>query len=167
MPITDISNVDPDALNLKNLLDAMLEKVEDVFASYDVPLPTRRYWTVGTPAIDCEQLVIAFVQMYLGPPGDQAGAPMRCNVPKSAVMSVSVVREIPVVGANGRPPAAEKIQAGAEISAVDAWVLMDTVQLFDRWDDSGYGPGVIATVDVGSPEGGLQITTLQITMAVP
>jgi hypothetical protein len=122
---------------------------------------------MGTPAIDCEQIVVAFVQMYLGPPGDQASQPMRCNVPKSAVMTVSIAREIPVVGTNGRAPTGDKIQAGSEISAVDAWVLMDTVQLFDRWDEGGYGPGIIATLDAGTPEGGFQVVTLQLTMAIP
>ena len=167
MPITSIADVTEDALHLRDLLDAVLTKVEDTFTSYNVPMPTRRYWTLGTPSIDCEQIVVSFVQMYLGPPGDQASQPMRCNVPKSAVMTVSVAREIPVVGTNGRAPTADKIQAGSEISAVDAWVLMDTVQLFDRWDDSGYGPGVIATLDAGTPEGGFQVVTLQLTMAIP
>lgn len=167
MPITSIADVTDDALHLRDLLDSVLEKIETTFTSYNVPMPTRRYWTMGTPAIDCEQIVVSFVQMYLGPPGDQASQPMRCNVPKSAVMTVSVAREVPVVGTNGRAPTADKIQAGSEISAVDAWILMDTVQLFDRWDDSGFGPGIIATVDVGTPEGGFQVVTLQLTMAIP
>jgi hypothetical protein len=42
----DVSNVDPDALNLKNMMDQVLEKVSSVFTSYGVPLPARCYWTM-------------------------------------------------------------------------------------------------------------------------
>ena len=71
--VYDISSVDPDALNLKNMMDQVLEKVTSVFTSFGVPLPSRCYWTMGAPAIDCEQLVVSFVQVYLGPPGVHRG----------------------------------------------------------------------------------------------
>jgi hypothetical protein len=77
MPITDVSMVSEDALSLKVFLDKVLEKTIKVFEENNVPLPSRRFWTVGEPAIDCEQLVVSFMQMYLGTPGDQAGTP-RC-----------------------------------------------------------------------------------------
>lgn len=167
MPIIDITNVSEDGLNLKELLEGVLARVATVFASYNVPLPNRQYWSMGQPAIDCEQLVVSFIQMYLGPPGDQASTPQRCNMPRTAVMTISLAREVPVVGQNGRPPEPSKIQQAAEISAVDAWVLMQSVNLFDMWEEGGYGVGVIATVDAPSSEGGFQVVNMQITMAVP
>jgi hypothetical protein len=71
------------------------------------------------------------------------------------------------VGQNGRPPAPDKIQAASEILAYDAWVLMQSINQLDQWDETGYGVGVIATLQVTPPEGGFQTTDLTITMAVP
>jgi hypothetical protein len=167
MAITSIANVDSEALNLKYLLDGVLERAVSVFQSYNVPLPTRQYWTVGEQAIDCEQLVLTFVQMYLGPPGDQASTPQRCHVVRTAVMTLSLSRSIPTVGQNGRPPSSDTIESAAQIAAVDAWVLMQSVNLFDMWEEGGFGVGVIATVDVPPPEGGFQTINMQLTMAVP
>jgi hypothetical protein len=163
----DISGVAEDALNLKQMLDGVLERVEAIYQSYNVSLPNRRYWTMGQPAVDCEQVVVSFIQMYLGPVGAEINSPQRCNVPRTATLTISVAREVPVVGQNGQPPSTSKIQQVAAYAAIDAWVLMQSVNLLDQWDSSGYGPGVLATVEVGEPEGGLQSTTLQITMAVP
>lgn len=163
----DVRTVSDDALHLKNMLDGIMQRVEAVYQSFNVPLPNRRYWMVGTPAIDCEQVVVSFIQMYLGSPGDEAQQPQRCHVPRSATVVIHVSREIPVVGMNGRPPTAEKIQEGSSSAAIDAWVLMECVREFDMWDDTGYGLGVIATLDMTGPEGGFQTTSLQLTMAVP
>ncbi|MGL4998053.1 MAG: hypothetical protein ACRC5T_03720 [Cetobacterium sp.] len=167
--IIDISDYDlpEEALNLRNLLAGVLERLEAIYTSYNVPLPERRYWTMGQPATDCEQLVVYFVQMYLGAPGDEAVAPMRCNSPRSAVLSVQISRPIPVVGQSGKAPAASKIQDGSEILAVDAWILMESINLLDQWEEGSYGPGVIATVNVLEPQGGFQTANLQITLAVP
>jgi hypothetical protein len=151
--------------NIKNALDEILRTAIATFESYNVELPSRRYWTVGTPVLDCPQLVVSFVQGYLGRPGDQASEPVRCNVPRSIVASVTIAREIPTVGQNGRAPSAEKIQAGAEMAAIDAWVFLSTIEQYDLWND-GFGLGVIATVDVSEPEGGLQAVTMQLTLAV-
>ena len=167
MGIIDISEVDEGALNIVDFLDGVLERVESVFQSYNVPLPARRYWTVGQTAIDCEQLVVTLLQVYLGPPGDQASAPQRCNMPRTAVMAVTIAREIPVVSQNGRPPSAEKITDGSKISAIDAYVLMSSINSLDMWDSGGYGVGVIATADVTPPEGGFQVVNMQLTMAIP
>ena len=82
-------------------------------------------------------------------------------------MTLSLSRSIPTVGQNGRPPSGDTIESAAQIAAVDAWVLMQSVNLFDMWEEGGYGVGVIATVDAPSSEGGFQVVNMQITMAVP
>jgi hypothetical protein len=163
----DLTGVSEDAVHLRDLMSGILERVEATFQSYNVELPQRRYWTMGQPAIDCEQLVVSFLQMYLGAPGDQAVTPQRCHVPRTAVVAISVARQTPVVGMNGRPPAPRAIEAAAEVSAIDSWVLMDSVNLLDQWDSSGFGPGVIATLETAGAEGGYQTVTMQLTMAVP
>lgn len=162
----NIGDVSEDALNLRDFMDGILERVDSVFQSYNVPLPQRKYWTMGTPAIDCEQVVVAFNQMYLGSPGDQVGTPQRCNVPRTAIVTISIAREVPTVGMNGRPPTAEKIQQGSEISAIDAWVLMSSMKSFDMWDGV-FGLGVMATLEAADIEGGFQVISLELTLAVP
>jgi hypothetical protein len=163
----DLTGVSEDAVHLRDLMEGILERVEATFQSYNVELPQRRYWTMGQPAIDCEQLVVSFIQMYLGAPGDQAVTPQRCHVPRTAVVTISVVRSAPVVGMNGRAPAPAAIQAAAEVSAIDSWVLMDSVNVLDQWDSSGFGLGVIATLETAGTEGGYQTVSMQLTIAVP
>jgi len=163
----DGTGVLEDATNLRDMMQGVLERVEASFQSYNVSLPQKKYWMMGEPAIDCEQVVVSFLQMYLGPPGAQVGEPQRCHVPRSATLNVSISRATPVVGQNGRPPTQEKIQQASEILAIDSWVLMQSVNLLDQWDETGYGIGVVATLDVSGPEGGFHTTTMTITMAVP
>jgi hypothetical protein len=163
----DGTGVLEDATNLRDMMSGVLERVENVFQSYNVSLPEKRYWMMGQPAIDCEQVVVSFLQMYLGTPGDQVGEPQRCHVPRSVTLTVSISRQTAIVNQNGRPPSREKIEQASNALAIDSWVLMDSVNLLDQWDDTGYGLGVIATLDVAGPEGGFHTTNLTITMAVP
>jgi hypothetical protein len=167
MPITPIEDISEDAYAVKYLLDSVLDSVVNTFQSYGVPLPDRQYWTVGQAAVDCEQLAVTLSQIYLGPPGDQASIPQRCEIARSAVLGVTIAREIPTVGLNGRAPTAEKISRAAEISAIDSWVLISSINSFDQWEPGGLGVGVIATVDIPPPEGGFQLVNMQLTMAVP
>jgi hypothetical protein len=163
----DLTGVSEDAVNLRNMLEGVLGRVQNVFQSYNVELPARQYWTMAQPAVDCEQLVVFFQQLYLGPPGAQVGEPQRCHVPRSATITISSARATPIVSQNGRPPAPEKIEAASEVLAIDAWVLMESVNQLDQWDETGYGVGVIATLEVNAPEGGFQTTDMVLTMAVP
>lgn len=163
----DLTGVSEDAVNLRDMMQGVLERVQSVFQSYNVELPARKYWMMGQPAIDCEQLVIFFQQLYLGPPGAQVGEPQRCHVPRSATVTIALSRATPITQQNGRPPAPERIEAASEVLAIDAWVLMESVNQLDQWDETGYGVGVIATLDVSPPEGGFQTTSMTITLAVP
>lgn len=167
MSVYDLRAVSDDALNLQKMMQGVLERVQTVFQSYNVQLPSRCYWSMSQPAVDCEQLVISFLQLYLGPPGGQISQPMRCNVPRSATIQISISRATPIVGQNGRPPSPDKIELASSIQAIDSWVLMESINLLDQWDENGYGVGVIATLDAGAPEGGFQTTVMTVTMAVP
>jgi hypothetical protein len=82
-------------------------------------------------------------------------------------MTVSLSREIPVVGQNGRPPSADKLEQAAQISAIDGYILMLSLNILDMWEAGGFGVGVIATVDYPAPEGGFQTVNMQLTMAIP
>jgi len=165
--IIDLSSVDDDAKHLANHLENVLEKVVATYASYNMPLPDRQYWTLGQTVVDCEQIVVCLLQMYLGSPGDEAVQPRRCNDPRSATITISVSRQIPVVGPSGKAPAPQRIEEGMTPAAYDAWSLMESMRQFDTWEESGFGLGVIATLETPPPEGGFQTTVLTMTSAVP
>jgi len=167
MAIVNIDNVSASALNLKNLMDGVLYKTVEVFEEYNVPLPSRQFWTVGEPAIDCEQLVVSFIQTYLGLPGNQASEPQRCQSPRSVVLTISISREIPVVGVNGKAPTGDKIEEASRIAVVDAWMFMELINKLDQWEPGEFGLGVIATADSSGFDGGFQTTAMQLTMTVP
>jgi hypothetical protein len=167
MAIVNIDNVSASALNLKNLMDGVLEKTIEVFEEYNVPLPSRQFWTVGEPAIDCEQLVVSFIQTYLGLPGNQASEPQRCQSPRSVVLTISISREIPVVGINGKAPTGDKIEEASRIAVIDAWMFMELINKLDQWEPGEFGLGVIATADSSGFDGGFQTTAMQLTMVVP
>jgi len=164
----EINDISSEGQNLIYLMDGALERVTSVFQSYNAPLPNRQYWTLGTPTIDCDQVVVSLSSLYLGPPGSPVGEPQRCHMPRTAVLTISIARSVPTVGQNGRAPSGEKIEQASKMSAIDAWILMESINLFDQWDSNGgYGLGVIATVDVAEPEGGFQVVTMEVTLAVP
>ena len=162
-----LNNVSDDAKNLANFMQEVLDRVVSVYESYSMPLPARKYWTFAAPAVDCEQLVVSMIQMYIGSPGDEANEPRRCSDPRSATLNISVSRQVPIAQANGNPPSAQQIQDATIVQAYDAWVLIQSVNQLDAWEEYGFGLGVIATVDSEPPEGGFQTTRMTITMAVP
>ncbi len=164
----DLHAISPrDAKALANFLQDILDRAIRVYESFSMPIPERRYWTLGEPAVDCEQLVVAFIQMYLGAPGDEATEPRKCRDPRSATVHVRVSRKVPTVGAGGQAPSAAAIQEYSQLVAYDAWCLMESAADLDAWTDSFPGLGVISTVEVAAPEGGFHTTVLTLTAAIP
>jgi hypothetical protein len=163
----DLNAISADAKPLASFLQEVLDRTLNVYESYSMPIPERRYWTLGEPAVDCEQLVVNFVQMYLGYPGDEATEPRRCQDPRSATVHIRVSRKVPTVGAGGKAPSAEAIQEHSQLIAYDAWCLMESASALDAWQESYPGLGVISTVEVEAPEGGYQTTVMTLTAAVP
>lgn len=167
MTITQEALVE-EARSLVNLLDGTLARVQNIYATAGIALPDRQYWTLATPAWDCEQLVVSFVQAYFGPPGDEATRPQPCDGVRSAAMTVQVVRCIPTGGKRGTGvPTAESIQAMSEQLAIDAYLLLDLAPQLDQWDPGYPGMGVIATVDSAEAQGGYQGVTLSVTAVIP
>lgn len=151
------------------MLREILERIEAGYENASVPLPARRYVSTGTPAVDCEQVVVVFRQAYIGPPGDEAQFPQRCDGPRTASVEVHVTRCIPgPKGSRATAPRAEDIQAAAELQMQDAWLLLDLAPSTDTWNGMAPGgPGVIATVEAGEPQGLYQSTVLNLAMQIP
>jgi hypothetical protein len=167
MPV-NVSAVSEDAKVLDGFLREVLDRIVTVYDSFNMPLPARKYYTFGSPAVDCEQVVVSLAQVYLGTPGDQVTEARRCNDPRTATLNISVSREVPIAQSNGNPPLPESVLQANQVCAYDSWILMESINSLDTWGDSlSIGMGVIATLDYEPPEGGFQTTVLTITMAVP
>ncbi len=151
-----------DAKSIVTLGQGLLDAVVSYYGSETITLPERRYLTLGTPANDCEQVVVSWQQAYLGLPGDEASTPQQCDQVKTAVFSVQLCRSMPVVSDSGKSPAAATIQTASEQLLIDAYVLMDAVAHYDP-----YGLGVIVTTDVVEVSGGLGCIQVQTVLAIP
>lgn len=159
--------IDPEALTLVNMLDRLLEKVVGVYEQQGIPLPARRYWMLsGRAPEDCAQLVVTFVQAYLGAPGDQAADTQQCDAPRTGVFNITVTRDHPASAPSSQPPSGERITEASKWGAVDAYTLMWALNDLSEMADGYPGPGVIATVNVQPPGGKVQTTVLNLSMVI-
>jgi hypothetical protein len=157
--------ISDDALVLVNKLKSIKETVATVYASYGVPLPERQYYSLNQPSEDCPQMVVSYMQTYLGAPGDQAAEAQRCTGPRTGVFNITVTRKYPV-GENGKVISTQRIEDASDWGAIDSWVLMESLKQFDEWEPGTQGLGVIATVDVAAPRGGLQTTRMTLSLGL-
>lgn len=157
-----------EARSLVTLMTRVLDSVVNIYASTGVALPDRRYWLLGTPVVDCEQVTVSFIQGYVGPPGDEASLPQHCDAPRTAVLQVQVHRCVPVANAKGRAPTPKAISDASEALAIDLFLLLESAASLESWDmGGGPGLGVIATVEATEPQGGFQGAVLNLTTAIP
>lgn len=150
-------------LSVSEFLSLVLDTVVGVFEQAGVPLPERRYYTVGGVVADCPQLTIHLTQVYKGLPGDDPGMVQRCGSARTAVMVVQLFRNAPT--GNGRqPPSTRIMMEHANDPAVDSWLLLDAAEAVDN---AGWNTGVMAEVNVAEPQGGLIGMTMMLTAPIP
>ncbi len=158
--------IDNEAFHIVNAAHTILENLEGVFQSYNVPLPSQRFVSIGqSPTQDCEQVVVSYMQTYLGAPGDDAQVPQSCVGPLSMVVNLTITRK-QQLGPQGKAPSAAQKQNDADWSMVDAYVIMNNLKSLDPFGDTP-NPSVIATANVLGPEGGYFTTAVQLTVMVP
>ncbi len=147
------------------LMEHILNQINVHYAAEGVDLPERQYLNIGRTSHDCEQLTISFVQLYLGPPGQQAEQPQICNAPRTAVMTVQLVRKVAVntVGRGTMPPDPEHITRHTMEKTRDAWLLLEAVT--NATDD--YTGGILVDVAVTDQQGEYQAIVLNIAAGVP
>lgn len=158
--------ISDDAKTLMNQMERILDAVIGVYEQHGIPLPARRYWMMGsTVPEDCEQVVVSFIQAYLGVPGDSAADAQQCNQPRTGVFNVHVTRNYPI-GEVGKAVPADQIIEASKWAAIDSNVLIWALNDLNVAQDGYSGPGVIATVNVAPPSGGVQTTVLNISMMI-
>lgn len=152
-----------DVDDLAQLADKLLAKVQEIFGQVGIALPGRQYVTLGSPAQDCEQLTVSWQNAYAGLPGQEMSEAQRCDAPRSAVFIITITRCVPVSdGAGGsRPPKTSDLITSAHGLYHDAWLLLISAQSMDDY------LGIIANVEAGDAQGGLQSVALSVTLGVP
>lgn len=149
-------------------LDTLADSMEEVLAvttntllSFGIEIPDRRFISFGKTVHDCEQLTVSFVQMYLGPPGDQAQGPAPCGGPRTAVFQIQLVRCTPVTNLRTKKvPDQDELTAFTRSQAKDAWALLESATQYDRYE------GVIADVALTEVDGGYQAVVLNLVKAL-
>lgn len=107
-----------------DLMVAVMAELVAAYTELNVTPPDRRYIWVGVPAVDCEQLVVAYNRLYTGVPGQEANEPEYLPVIQRVVeMTIEVHRCVPVVEEGGEPPDPSAMQAAAETIIMDSWVV--------------------------------------------
>jgi hypothetical protein len=130
------------------------------YVGIGVPLPARQYWTIGTTAHDCEQMVLAVQQMFIGT-AEQPLETTQCNGPRGITFTVEVVRCVPSLDNRGRAPEGEAIEVASVNPVIDMEVMLDLATYFDP-----YSLGVVVNVDPITASGGMHgaIATYSVSL---
>jgi hypothetical protein len=158
------------AVTATTLLDVLAARLPDVGYS----IPARRYVTIGIPAIDCDQLVVAVDRVigHEGNPSVETTNPLRCLTMRAVELSIWLVRCAPVLRDDGSPPAASAIQTAALEVAEDPPRILQA--LLDAYRDGDLGSiwGVVfldwrAIPAQGGFHGGVQRVRYDLSAPTP
>jgi len=150
---------------ISKFADALMDKVIAVFGTAGIMLPDRKFFTVGQPVHDCEELVVVFESVRKGLPGGE-GDPTNCDMPSTATFSIHLVRCFPVPQNSPNPPPASTLTKNADGLMQDAWLLLGAIDELNRDPYTGLG-GMVYSVSVGEPQGGLVAVVAQVEAMVP
>jgi hypothetical protein len=145
--------------------DQLMDKIVEVFGTAGVPLPDRKFFTVGTPVYDCEELVVVFQGVRKGMTGGE-DEPQNCDAPSTATFQAHLVRCFPVPQDAPSPPPANVLTKSADELMVDAWLMLRAADELNRDPFTSLG-GMIYSVNVGEPSGGLVGVVLDLQAMVP
>ncbi len=162
MSITPFNEI-PDTEIIFEIMQDVIDSIVAVYSDADVTIPARNIIAAGPTVHDCEQLSITFEQMYSGGPGDQAEQPVRCESPRSVVLTVQLVRCIPTPVGRGQAPSPEAMATSTSQLLKDVWLLMDGVMASRA---AGY-LGALADISVTPPDGAYQAVVANLVVGVP
>lgn len=138
----------------------LLDSIQDRFATAGVPLPERAYVHAGQVADDigCPdggQLVVALRRVFSGFPGAPRTGDAWENPVVSAEYEIRLLRCVPTMSPDGRPPTVDQLNgAGMEI-LTDATVLPRALLGMVREHDLGECRSVaLSDLTPIGPEGG-------------
>lgn len=140
-----------------DFMNVVLNQINTTFTEFGVALPERQFFDVGANEAphDCEQVTVAFQQMYNGLPGVPDQTPTACTGPRTASFVIEIVRCTPVMERQARggpltPPSIEKLNGMTKVQVRDAWILTDAVQIAsDNYTISGSLVDTLVTPESG------------------
>jgi len=145
--------------------DTVLQAVGDALNECDRDEVDRVFVSVGDPPWDdvCGQLAVWVERVYPSStfPAED-GDLVRCEPPWIAVtLVVTLVRCLPVSGANGRPPAADVVNTAVQSFYGDAAVIWNRVAAgFGDWEFAAMGQTYLP------PNGGGMAVETRVTVGV-
>ena len=145
----------------ENLLDAAKAALTD----WGRVVPLDVYATEGTPVHDCEQLTVTLLQVYYGPPGDQAEQPTPCDGMITGVFQMELVRCIaPAFNQKTKIGGTTEEKHNSAISLYeDAAVLIRTPNYMPSPD---FDRNVMGDLSIGEPSGGYIAITMNIIVGL-
>lgn len=159
-----IAPVDPavDYNAVAALLQDVLQAVNDTWIEAGIDLPARQYIHLGAAAMDCEQVTVQLLQVFLGSPGVPPGTAVKCESVRSAMIRINIIRKAPTLGQRGQVPDADALSDAAITFSRDLWLLLTAISKLDR-----VGGGVLADVEPIDPQGGYAGAGLNLTITIP
>jgi hypothetical protein len=169
------TGLDPRSLVL--ISQALLQRVNQVYADAGINLPARQIRAVGEDQpLECNMVMVAATGLREGVVEGEP-QPSPCSSSIVATFKISVARCYPTGDARGNPPSPDQIAAASDEAAVDAYLLMKTACMFDMWgadlEARGLlhksalgGMGVEASVSFEGPDGGVVVTTLTLSTVI-
>jgi hypothetical protein len=167
----DDSQVPPiDPRSVSKIGHELLKAVEQVYLDAGIALPDRHIWTAGEVAWDCELLAVSLDSLRADEPPNWSNPGITpCLRPIVGVFRIAVVRCVPTPNDDGRPPPVEEMALSADMTAIDAYLLMKSACRLDFWGwdqeppNQNGGLGVVSTIEIGGPQGGMGAVTLVLT----
>jgi hypothetical protein len=118
-----------------DLMTAVMGELVGAYEELNSTPPDRRYVWIGTPAVDCEQLVISYNRIYTGIPAQEANEPLYVPVVQRVIeMRIEVHRCVPVIDEGGDPPDPVAMQAAAQTIVEDVWIVRRALELYPSGD---------------------------------
>lgn len=113
---------------LQTACEALLAATVTTYASYGVPLPSRRMVTVNRPAGDSEEVAAWVARLYPGVPGREEVRPQPCGGPVTAEIGIELWRCHPTAEGNAPTTTTEETAAAATIHQ-DLLLLINAADL--------------------------------------
>lgn len=164
------ANLEARRETIYDFMEMLLTQINATFDEHGIALPERQFFDTGANEAphDCEQVTIAFQQMYNGLPGVQDQTPTACAGPRTASFVIEVVRCTPVMERQARggpltPPSIEKLNASTKAQVIDAWLLTDAALLAA---ESFAIAGGLADTLVTPESGGYQAVVLNLAIGL-
>ena len=159
MPLNDVPSTQVVHAVMQDIVDSIVQTYQDV----DVALPDRHILSVGAAPHDCEMINVSLEQLYVGGPGDQAEQPMRCEAPRTLVLTVHLVRCIPTPKSRAASVSQEAMDTSTAQLATDFWMLLEGVMNSEavNW------LGALVDIEAGPASGGYQAVQANVVVGVP